>query len=131
MDNNKSPLLFAFTLLICTFSYSQEEMWDKSSSGNEPLQIQWFKDAKFGLFIHWGLYSQLGGTYNGKRYYGSGEWIMSQAKIPAMEYARIAASFNPVNFDANKWASLAKEAGVRYLVITAKHHEGFAMYHSK
>src|SRR6185437_10313755 len=66
--------------------------------------IQWFKDAKFGLFIHWGLYAELGGVYKGRNYYGSGEWIMNQAKIPAAEYAGLAKDFNPVNFNAEEWA---------------------------
>ncbi len=108
-----------------------DEMWAQGSVAKEHPNIQWFKDAKFGLFIHWGLYSQLAGNWNGKRYYGSGEWIMNQAKIPAATYAKVAADFNPVRFNAEEWASLAKEAGVKYMVITAKHHEGFAMFDSK
>ena len=67
----------------------------------------------------------------GKNYYGSGEWIMNQAKIPVKEYAKVANDFNPVNFNADEWAQLAKDAGIKYMVITAKHHEGFAMYDSK
>lgn len=110
---------------------AQDEMWDKTASGRQHPNIQWFKEAKFGMFIHWGLYSKLGGVWNNKRYYGSGEWIMNQAKIPADVYAAQAAFFNPVNFNADEWATLAKEAGIRYMVITAKHHEGFAMYDSK
>ncbi|MDP4129543.1 MAG: alpha-L-fucosidase [Bacteroidota bacterium] len=93
--------------------------------------IQWFKDAKFGLFIHWGLYAELGGVYKGKNYYGSGEWIMNQAKIPAAEYAGLAKDFNPVNFNAEEWAQIARDAGIRYMVITAKHHEGFSMFDTK
>src|SRR5690606_7076585 len=89
------------------------------------------KDAKFGMFIHWGLYSKLGGEWNGKRYYGSGEWIMNQAKIPVAEYEKVAKSFNPVKFNAEEWAQIAEDAGMKYMVITAKHHEGFSMYDSK
>ncbi|HZM05701.1 MAG TPA: alpha-L-fucosidase [Candidatus Saccharimonadales bacterium] len=92
---------------------------------------QWFRDAKFGIFMHWGLYSQLGNEWNGKSYYGSGEWLMNRAKIPADQYARIAEAFNPTNFHAEEWARLVKDSGARYLVITAKHHEGFAMFGSK
>jgi len=92
---------------------------------------QWFGDAKFGIFIHWGLYSELGNEWKGKSYYGSGEWIMNRAKIPAAEYAQTAAEFNPTNFNAADWARFVKESGARYLVITAKHHEGFAMFDSK
>ena len=110
---------------------NMEEMWDKNSQAKEHSNIQWFKDAKFGLFIHWGLYSQLAGKWNNKRYYGSGEWIMFQAGIPVKEYEQVAKTFNPVNFNADEWAQLAKDAGIKYMVITAKHHEGFAMYDSK
>lgn len=93
--------------------------------------LMWFRNAKFGMFIHWGLYSELGGRWKGHDYFGSGEWIMHQAKIPAKEYALIAKRFNPVDFNASQWASIAKESGVRYMVITAKHHEGFSMFDSK
>ena len=92
---------------------------------------QWFRDAKFGIFIHWGLYSEPGNEWQGKSYYGSGEWLMNRAKIPAAEYAQIAGEFNPTNFNADEWARFVKESGARYLVVTAKHHEGFAMFGSK
>ncbi|AHF15515.1 alpha-L-fucosidase [Niabella soli] len=108
-----------------------EEMWDSTASKKEHPNIQWFKDAKFGLFIHWGLYSKLAGTWKGKNYYGSGEWIMNQARIPVRKYDKVAATFDPVNFNADEWAQLAKDAGVKYMVITAKHHEGFSMFDSK
>ncbi|NCU05977.1 MAG: alpha-L-fucosidase, partial [Chitinophagaceae bacterium] len=126
--------LIVFIAIVSTSSLQaqgMEDMWDKNTSGNEHPNLQWFKDAKFGLFIHWGLYSQLAGTWKGKNYYGSGEWIMNQAKIPVKEYEQVAQNFNPVHFDAEQWAQLAKDAGVKYIVITAKHHDGFAMYDSK
>lgn len=91
----------------------------------------WFREAKFGIFVHWGLYSELGNEWKGQSYYGSGEWIMNRAKIPADEYAQIASRFNPTNFNAEEWARFVKESGARYLVVTAKHHEGFAMFDSK
>jgi alpha-L-fucosidase len=94
-------------------------------------RTQWFQDAKFGIFMHWGLYSEIGNEWKGRSYYGSGEWIMNRAKIPAAEYAHVADEFNPTNFDATDWARFVKDSGARYLVITAKHHEGFAMYGSK
>jgi alpha-L-fucosidase len=93
----------------------------------------WFKAGKFGLFIHWGPYSILGGEWEGKRI-GPGdiaEWIMHKFQIPVEEYRRIAATFNPTKFNAREWAALAKNAGMKYLVITAKHHDGFAMFQSK
>ena len=92
---------------------------------------KWWQDAKFGMFIHWGLYSQLAGEWKGQKVKGIGEWIMKQLNIPVEEYERIAKEFNPVHFNAEEWVSLAKKAGMKYIVITAKHHDGFAMYHSK
>lgn len=94
-------------------------------------RLEWFKAAKFGMFIHWGVYAQLAGSWKGKEIGGIGEQIMRFARIPAAEYREIAKTFNPVNFDADKWVALAKRAGMRYIVITAKHHDGFAMYHSR
>lgn len=132
-QNTKGICLAALLVLLSWVAQSQtmDEMWDTASNKAHHPNVQWFKEAKFGLFIHWGLYSKLAGTWKGKRYYGSGEWIMNVAKIPVKEYEKIAADFNPVNFNATQWARLAKEAGVKYMVITAKHHEGFAMYDSK
>ena len=109
-------------------------MWSKTIGSDAALtkpDTTWFQDAKFGIFMHWGLYSSLGNTYDGKNYYGSGEWIMNRAKIPAATYAALAQSFNPTAFDAKAFAQFAHDAGARYLVITAKHHEGFAMFDSK
>lgn len=91
----------------------------------------WFELAKFGLFIHWGLYSVAGNEWQGRTYHGSSEWLMHRLKIPAAQYAALAKQFDPVNFNAAEWARFAHDAGVRYLVITAKHHEGFAMFDSK
>jgi len=91
---------------------------------------QWFKDAKYGMFIHWGLYSALAGKYNGKENPGIGEWIMKRMNIPVAEYEALAKDFNPVNFDAEEWVQIAKDAGMKYMVYTAKHHDGFAMFHS-
>jgi alpha-L-fucosidase len=108
-----------------------EEMWGNNIDQTNDAKTQWFKDAKFGMFIHWGLYSKLAGEWNGKRYYGSGEWIMNQAKIPVREYRKVASSFNPTKFNAAEWAQLAEDAGMKYMVITAKHHEGFSMFDSK
>ena len=87
-----------------------------------------FNDAKFGLFIHWGLYSQLAGEWKGEKIPGLTEWIMYHAVIPKADYLKLAATFNPTKFDAEAWVKAAKDAGMRYLVITSKHHDGFAMY---
>lgn len=93
--------------------------------------IKWFKEAKYGMMAHWGLYSLLGGEYRDKRVRDYAEWIQSYAAIPNSEYELLARSFNPIYFDAEEWIKLAKDAGMKYFVFTAKHHDGFAMFHSK
>ncbi len=93
-------------------------------------KMAWWHEARFGMFIHWGIYSVPAGVYHGKEVPGIGEWIMSNAKIPVAEYKKYASQFNPVDFDADKWVKLAKDAGMRYIVITSKHHDGFAMFKS-
>lgn len=93
--------------------------------------LQVFKEAKFGMMIHWGLYSVLAGEWNGKRTEYIGEWIMSKFNIPIKEYEKYAAAFNPICFDAEEYVKIAQDAGMKYIVMTAKHHEGFAMFHSE
>lgn len=93
-------------------------------------RIAWWRNAKFGMFIHWGLYSIPAGVWKGKEGPGYGEWIMWNAKIPVTEYEQLAIQFNPVKFNADEWVKLARAAGMKYMVITSKHHDGFAMYHS-
>jgi len=104
-------------------------------SAETPAQrddrMRWWRQARFGMFIHWGLYSVPAGYYHGVPAQGYGEWIMNHKKIPIAEYAGFASEFNPGGFDATAIAQLAKEAGMKYIVITAKHHEGFAMFHSQ
>ncbi|MCJ7543658.1 MAG: alpha-L-fucosidase [Phycisphaerae bacterium] len=92
--------------------------------------LAWWRHARFGMFIHWGLYSVAGGYWKGQPIPRLGEWIMQHARIPLAEYAQLAQRFNPVRFSAQQWVALAKQAGMKYLVITAKHHDGFAMYDS-
>ena len=94
---------------------------------------QLFAEGNYAMFIHWGLYSHIGNQYKGKIYYGIGEWIMNRnmADIPVDEYKSLAKEFNPAKFDTDEIAKLAKDAGMKYIVITSKHHDGFAMYHSK
>ena len=94
---------------------------------------QLFDQGNYAMFIHWGLYSQLGNKVDGETYYGIGEWIMNQrmAGIPIAEYKKLAKKFNPIDFDARAIAKLARDAGMKYIVITAKHHDGFAMYESQ
>ena len=93
---------------------------------------QWFREAKFGMMIHWGLYCLPAGEWKGRRMNDwIGEWIQQYFRIPNAEYHLLAKAFNPVYFNADEWAQLAVDAGMKYMVVTAKHHEGFAMYHSK
>ena len=102
----------------------------KSQEKADADKMEWWKEARFGLFIHWGIYSVPAGTYQGKMVPGIGEWIMNTAKIPVTRYAKYASEFDPVKFDADSWVKLARDAGMNYIVITAKHHDGFAMFHS-
>ncbi len=92
---------------------------------------KWFREAKFGMMVHWGLYSLLGGEWKGQRMAEIGEWAQEFFRIPGEEYRKLTAAFNPVYFDAEEWVCLAKRAGMKYIVFTSKHHDGFAMYHSK
>jgi alpha-L-fucosidase len=93
-------------------------------------RLEWFREAKYGLFIHWGLYALPAGEWNGKRSPGLGEWVMLRSAVPVKEYEKLASRFNPVKFNADEWVKVAKDAGMKYIVITSKHHEGFAMYDS-
>ena len=96
-------------------------------------RMAWYKEAKFGMFIHWGPYSALAGEWNGQQVEVGdiAEWIMQRLQIPRDEYREMTKNFNPVEFDAEGIVRLAKDAGMRYLIFTSKHHDGFAMYHSK
>ncbi|MDR3459597.1 MAG: alpha-L-fucosidase [Verrucomicrobiae bacterium] len=99
---------------------------------NDPVaakRLAWWSEARFGMFIHWGLYAQDGCFYKGTN--GGSEHMMQRLKIPLADYAKIADDFNPTNFNADEWVGIAKNAGMKYMVITAKHHDGFAMYDSQ
>ncbi|MBU2950944.1 alpha-L-fucosidase [Tamlana agarivorans] len=115
---------------------SMDKLWGETGVSSDALKsgkAKLFDESNFGMFIHWGLYSHLGGVWNGKTYYGIGEWIKSKnvASIPDDEYMAVAKEFNPTKFDPKAIAKLAKDAGMKYIVITSKHHEGFAMFDSK
>jgi alpha-L-fucosidase len=97
----------------------------------KKARLAWFHQAKYGLFIHWGLYAIPAGEWKGQRIPGIGEWIMFRTPIPVAEYEQLARQWNPVKFDADEWVRLARDAGMKYIVITSKHHDGFALYDSK
>jgi alpha-L-fucosidase len=99
-------------------------------STQSDTRMAWWRAARFGMFIHWGLYAVPAGEYQGKRSKEIGEWIMSWANIPRAEYEKFATRFDPVKFNAAEWVRMAKDAGMKYIVITSKHHDGFSMYDS-
>ncbi|MDF2193310.1 alpha-L-fucosidase [Paraflavitalea sp. CAU 1676] len=104
--------------------------WWTSSMKTHDQRIQWWREARFGMFIHWGVYSLPGGEWKGKKVGGYAEHLMRKEKISRAEYLGLAHQFNPVNFNAEQWILQAKAAGMKYFIITAKHHDGFAMYNS-
>ncbi len=101
----------------------------KESKQEFDARMAWFREAKFGMFIHWGVYSVPAGEWNGNK--GYGEWFMEETKMPVSQYEKFRDQFNPVKFNAKEWVEIAKDAGVKYLVITSKHHDGFCMFDTK
>jgi alpha-L-fucosidase len=104
---------------------------DTENPAQRDARMAWWRAARFGMFIHWGLYSIPAGTWDGKQVPGIGEWIMNRASIPVADYKALAPQFNPTGFSAHDIVALAKSAGMKYIVITSKHHDGFAMFDSK
>ena len=98
---------------------------------SDDQRMEWWDEARFGMFIHWGLYSIPGGMWQGKEVEELGEWIMAYADIPKEEYENLATQFNPDKFDAKAWVQLAKDAGMKYIVLTTKHHDGFSLFDSR
>ncbi len=103
---------------------------DESKEARDQ-RMRWWREARFGMFIHWGLYAIPAGEYKGQRSDRIGEWIQAWANIPREEYEQFARQFNPVRYNAAEWVRIARDAGMKYLVITSKHHDGFAIYDSK
>lgn len=144
MRTNRKLFLMNVAVFFCIITQAQisqpeksmDEMWGEKSLRKEsvnPEKSRLFDDSNFGMFIHMGLFSHLGGKWKDKTYYGIGEWIMNNrmANIPVDEYKAIAKEYNLKNFDAKQIVKLAKDAGMKYIIITSKHHDGFAMFDSK
>jgi alpha-L-fucosidase len=93
-------------------------------------RLEWFREAKYGMFIHWGLYAIPAGDWHGRRCLGLGEWLMNRCQVPVKEYEQLASQFNPVKYNPDEWVQLAQDAGMKYIVITSKHHDGFALFKS-
>ncbi|MCX7427319.1 MAG: alpha-L-fucosidase [Planctomycetia bacterium] len=108
--------LMLFAVVACPLAVRAE-----TPKQAEPASVRWFEDAKFGLFVHWGVYSVL----------GEGEWAMNNKKITVEDYEKLPPKFNPTKFDSAQWVSTVKRAGMKYITITSKHHDGFAMFDSK
>lgn len=120
-----------FLLLICVLAVAVSSFAQVGPTPNpdKDQRMKWWREARFGLFIHWGLYAIPAGKWSDKTDYG--EWIRDSAHIPIHEYEKFQSQFNPTDFDADKWVKMAKAAGMKYIVITTKHHDGFNLFDSK
>jgi alpha-L-fucosidase len=118
-------------LSLVALSFGAQTQPPRAADPAREKRLEWFREAKYGLFIHWGLYAIPAGEWKGKRSLGLGEWIMNRSKIPVAEYESLAKQFKPDKFNADQWVQLAQDAGMKYIVITSKHHDGFAMFKSQ
>lgn len=127
-------LIFIYCSIVCLVGQGYSQATDtflKESKEAYEKRMEWFSEARYGLFIHFGLYSQLGGEWDGKVYGDYAEWLQADADVPAQVYAMLTATFNPQDFNADDIARTAKSSGMKYIVVTAKHHEGFCLWDSK
>jgi alpha-L-fucosidase len=133
MHRASSAIVFALASLIPLSAGAQTPATPipQESPAEHDARMAWWREARFGMFIHWGLYAVPAGQWQGKPVPGIGEWIQNSANIPRQEYEQLAGQFNPTKYDPKEWARLAKDAGIRYVVITSKHHDGFALFDSK
>ncbi|MEP1487534.1 MAG: alpha-L-fucosidase [Algibacter sp.] len=131
----KITLVFLFLIAMINLSCKKTKIENKQNENLNKIsdkdRMEWWQEARFGMFIHWGIYSVPAGFYKEEAQTNSAEWIMNKGKIPIVEYEKFADEFNPVDFNAKEFVSLAKETGMKYMVITAKHHDGFSMFDSK
>ncbi|MDZ7723024.1 MAG: alpha-L-fucosidase [candidate division KSB1 bacterium] len=112
-------MLLSLLVLVFSTTFAQEPAYQPTAENLEARE--WFQDAKFGLFVHWGVYSVL----------GDGEWVMQVQSIPKTPYEKLASFFNPIDFDPAEWVAMVKDAGMKYITITSKHHDGFGMFDSE
>jgi alpha-L-fucosidase len=129
MKNTGERMKRLFVLIMIMFSVLQAQDFTQETKKQHDARMQWWREARFGMFIHWGLYAILAGEWGGQTNYG--EWIRTNAEIPIDVYDKLLGQFNPVKFDAEAWVKTAKYAGMKYIVITSKHHDGFALFDSK
>jgi len=122
--------LVAVAMLTCAAATAQDAPKAETKEQRDQ-RMAWWREAKYGMFIHWGLYAVPAGEWHGNPVGGAGEWIMFSGHIPVADYEPLAKQFNPVRFNAAEWVSLAKRAGMKYIVITSKHHDGFCLWDSK
>jgi alpha-L-fucosidase len=139
---NKTPviaraLVLSAAAMICTQLVQAKDLTDTvivrkpAHAIVETSRTAWWEKARFGMFIHWGVYTIPSGVYDGKDYPGLGEWLMHDAHIPVATYKDYAKKFNPTEYNPEAWVQMAKAAGMKYIVITTKHHDGFALFDSK
>ena len=133
MQNKFLQSTLVLALLVTSFAPSQakEHTFLNETAEARDARMQWWRDAKFGMFIHWGPYAIPAGKYKDQQIKGIGEWIMARAKIPISEYEQFSRNFNPQLFDAKQWVKIAADAGMKYIVITTKHHDGFCLWDSE
>ena len=135
MNRKKIVLLIIYCLFLSTLCAQKTEKLVRYgatlSEKRQDVDMKKFRSNRFGQFIHWGLYSIPAGQWNGKTYYGASEFLMKSAKVPVAEWEKLKDQFNPKEFDARKWAKMAKDMGVKYATLTTKHHEGFCLWPSK
>src|SRR5436189_1243621 len=126
---------FAFLMGTKPSALAPEPFEDQAAAplvdAAKEKRLEWFREAKYGLFIHWGLYALPAGEWNGRRSPGLGEWVMLRSAVPVKEYEQLATRFNPGRFNADEWVKIAQDAGMKYIVITSKHHDGFALFKSQ